>query len=61
MDLDIMMEKKIESVFIEITTKGGTPVVVGSLYKLPNMDASGFITSLQEIISNRILIRKSLK
>ena len=46
MDLDIMMEKKIESVFIEITTKGGIPVVVGSLYKPLNMDASGFITSL---------------
>ena len=50
MDLDIMVEKKIESVFIEITTKDGTPVIVGSMYKPPNMDASGFITSLREII-----------
>ena len=31
-DLDVMIEKKIESVFIEITTKGGAPVVVGSMY-----------------------------
>ena len=46
-----MVEKKIESVFIEISTKGGTPVIVGSLYKPPNMDALGFITSLREIIS----------
>ena len=45
-----MMEKKIESVFIEINTKGGTPVVVGSMYKPPNTDAFGFITSLREII-----------
>ena len=52
MDLDIMVEKKIESVFIEISTKGGTPVIVGSMYKPPNMDASGFITLLREIISN---------
>ena len=44
-DLDIMMEKKIEPAFIEIATKDGTPVVVGSMYKPPNMDASGFITS----------------
>ena len=51
MDLDIMVEKKIESVFIEISTKGGTPVIVGSLYRPPNMDASCFITSLREIIS----------
>ena len=46
-----MVEKKIESVFIEISTKGGMPVIVGSLYKPPNMDASSFITSLREIIS----------
>ena len=45
-----MIEKKIELVFIEITTKGGTPVVVGSMYKPPNMDALSFITTLQEII-----------
>ena len=49
--MDIMMEKKIVSVFIKITTKGGTPVVVGSLYKPLNTDTSGCITSLQEIIS----------
>ena len=45
-DLDVMIEKKIESVFIEITTKGGTPVVVGSMYKPPNTDAFSFITTL---------------
>ena len=58
MDLDIMVEKKIESVFIEISTKGGTPVIVGSLYKPPNMDATGFITSLREIISKSNTNRK---
>ena len=30
-DLDVMIEKQIESTFLEITTKGGIPVIIGSM------------------------------
>ena len=45
-----MIDKKVESTFIEITTKGGFPVIIGSMYKPPNTDAKVFLHSLREII-----------
>ena len=49
-DLDVMIEKQVESTFIEITTKGGLPVIIGSMYKPPNTDAAEFLQPLREII-----------
>ena len=49
-DLDVMIEKLVESTFIEITTKGGIPVIIGSMYKPPNTDAADFLQPLCGII-----------
>ena len=49
-NLDVMIKKQVESTFIEITTKGGIPVIIGSMYKPPNTDAADFLHPLREII-----------
>ena len=45
-----MIDKNAESTFIEITTKGGFPVIIGSMYKPPNIDAKVFLGTLKETI-----------
>ena len=54
-----MIEKQVESTFIEITTKGGLPVIIGSMYKPPNTDTAEFLQPLREIIGkSRIHTKK---
>ena len=48
-DLDIFQEKTIESVFIEISSKSGKKIIVGSLYCPPNNTPLEFTTKLNEI------------
>ena len=48
-DLDIFQEKTIESVFIEISSKSGKKITVGSLYHPPNNTPLEFTTKLNEI------------
>ena len=57
-DLDVMIEKQVESTFIEIITKGGIPVIIGSMYKPPNTDAADFLQPLHEIIGKSRTHRK---
>ena len=60
LDLDVMIEKQVESTFIEITTKGGLPVIIGSMYKPPNTDTAEFLQPLHEIIGkSRIHTKKT--
>ena len=49
-DLDVFKEKHTESTFIEISSKNGTPVVIGSLYRSPNTPANEFIDNVSDII-----------
>ena len=41
-DLDIFQEGKTESVFVEIASKAGKAIVLGSLYRPPNTDITQF-------------------
>ena len=53
-----MIEKQVESAFIEITTKGGIPVIIGSMYKPPNTDAADFLQLIHEIIGKSRIHKK---
>ena len=50
-DLDVFIEKHTESTFIEINTKNGMPVIIGSMYCTPNTPADEFIKHTTDIIS----------
>ena len=50
-DLDIFIEKHTESTFIEINTKCGMPVVIGSMYQKLNTPADKFTKHTSEIMS----------
>ena len=45
-DLDIFIEKKVESVFVEILTKSNKHMVVGSMYRPPNSTEDIFLESI---------------
>ena len=59
-DLDIFQEGETESVFVEILSKNGKKIVIGSMYRLPNTNISQFSTNITNIISQaRMANRKS--
>ena len=39
-DLETMIEKEVESTYVEITVKNGKHIVLGSVYKAPNTNES---------------------
>ena len=41
-DLDVFHERKTECLFVEIVSKTGKPIVLGSLYRPPNTDITQF-------------------
>ena len=50
-DLDIFDEGKIESIFIEVLSKNGKKIIVGSMYRPPNTDIHQFSTNITKIIT----------
>ena len=46
MDLDIFDEGLTESVFVEIRSKNGKQIIVGSMYKPPNVNIDQFSNNL---------------
>ena len=50
-DLDIFQEGETESVFIEILSKSGKNIVIGSMYRPPNTDITQFSTNISTITS----------
>ena len=50
-DLDIFIEGKTESVFVETISKCGRPIIIGSMYRPPNTDLEPFSDSLTNIVS----------
>ena len=54
-DLDIFQEGETESIFIEILSKSGKNIVIGSMYRLPNTDITQFSNNISSITS---LVRK---
>ena len=49
-DLEIFIEKEVETLYIEITSKCGKKIVVGSLYQAPNTNSTNFTTQLNVVI-----------
>ena len=49
-DLDIFQEGETKSVFVEILTKNGKKIIIGSMYRPPNTDISQFSTNIANII-----------
>ena len=50
-DLDIFIEGKTESVFIETISKCGRPILMGSMYRPPNTDLDQFSDNLTNIVN----------
>ena len=50
-DLDIFIEGKTESVFVETISKCGKPIIIGSMYRPPNTDLEQFSDNLTNIVS----------
>ena len=48
-DLEIFVEKKVESVFREVLTKNNKHIVVGSMYRPPNNTDDTFLESILSI------------
>ena len=49
-DLEVMVEKEVESCFMEIKTKSGKKIIVGSLYRSPNTKETELINHVQNTI-----------
>ena len=45
-DLDVFIEKEVETTYIEVTAKNGKHVVTGSLYHSPNTNETPFINHI---------------
>ena len=52
LDLDVFEEGLTESVFVEIRSKNGKHIILGSMYKTPNVDIDQFSTNLSHIVNN---------
>ena len=50
-DLDIFIEGKTESVFIETISKCGRPILMGIMYRPPNTDLNQFSDNLTNIVN----------
>ena len=51
-DLDVFEEGQTESVFVEIISKNGKDIILGSMYKPPNVDITQFSTNLSRIVND---------
>ena len=59
MDLDEFIEGETESIFIEMTSKCGKSIIVGSIYRPPNTKINQFQDRLVEIVKKAKLTKKS--
>ena len=50
-DLDVFEEGQTESVFVEIRSKNGKDIILGSMYKPPNVDITQFSINLSRIVN----------
>ena len=57
-DFETLIEKEVESTYIEITAKNGKQFIVGSLYCSPNNPEEPLLNYLREIL-NKIKAKKS--
>ena len=51
-DLDVFEEGQTESVFVEIRSKNGKDIILGSMYKPLNVDITQFSTNLSHIVNH---------
>ena len=58
-DLDTFDGKIVESVFIETISKSGKKIIMGSIYRPPNVNPNLFITAVMELTSKLKLEQKS--
>ena len=59
-DIEVFEEKCVESTIIEITTKDGKKIIVGSMYHPPNTDPTNFRTVINMISSNFLKEKKEI-
>ena len=50
-DITTMIEKDVESVYVEITCRNGTKLLLGSLYRAPNTNGKLFSEHVVEVLS----------
>ena len=49
-DLDVFQEGQTESIFIEILSKNGKKIIIGSMYRLPNSKIEQFSNNIIDIV-----------
>ena len=59
-DLDIFTEGETESVFIEVLSKNGKKLIVGSMYRPPNTGIEQFSNNLEEIVTKAKRTKSSI-
>ena len=50
-DLNIMKEKTIESVYVDVTAKNGNIYTIGNLYRAPNSDIKGIMDHIDYMVN----------
>ena len=50
-DITTMIEKEVESVYVKITCRNGTKLLLGSLYRAPNTNGKLFSEHIVEVLS----------
>ena len=59
-DIAIFKEKQVESTIVEIVAKNGKKIIVSSMYRLPNTDATYFLNSVNSITSKALSEKKEI-
>ena len=58
-DLDVFVEGETESVFVEVLSKNGIKMIVGSMYRPPNTNITQFSDNLEEVVNNARKVKRT--
>ena len=59
-DLEIFIDKEIESTYIEITAKSGKHFIIGSLYRPPNTNVEPTVSHIREMLTKNSKTKKEI-
>ena len=59
-DIEVFKEKHVETTIIEIVSKDGKKLIVGSMYRPPNTDPNDFRIDVNMITSNSVMEKKEI-
>ena len=59
-DIEVFKEKLVESIVVEVVSKDGKKIIMGSMYRPPNTDLTKFRTTVNALTSKSIEEKKEL-